>query len=97
VPAGAREVASGDKALAMIRPERVKLSPGRPDNMCALPVVIDEVLFQGPVLRCLLRDKQGEEISAQVDVDDHPEGLAKGASIWAAWDPSAVWLLAPEA
>jgi len=90
-------VRAGDRALAMIRPERVKLSATKPERMCALPVTITEVLFQGAVLRCLLRDAQGEEISAQVDVDDHPEGLVKGASIWAAWDPAAVWLLAPEA
>ena len=97
VPVGARDVRAEDRALAMVRPERVKLSARRPERMCAMSVTITEVLFQGPVLRCLLRNAQGEEISAQVDVDDHPEGLAKGAQIWAAWDPAAVWLLAPEA
>ncbi len=96
VPVGAREVRAEDRALAMVRPERVKLSAARPEHMCAMPITITEVIFQGPVLRCLLRAEYGDEISAQVDVDDHPEGLDKGARMWAAWDPAAVWLLAPE-
>ncbi|MFN8642737.1 MAG: hypothetical protein U0802_14190 [Candidatus Binatia bacterium] len=32
---------------------------------------------------------------AHIDDDERPEGLQRGASLWASWDPNGVRLLPP--
>ncbi|MBI5504230.1 MAG: ABC transporter ATP-binding protein [Deltaproteobacteria bacterium] len=100
VPATAGTFSSGDRAVVMVRPERVKLSAQRPENggrWCTVPVTVTEIIFQGPVLRCLLRDSAGDELTAHIDGAERPPGLAHGAAMWAVWDTAAVRLLPPRA
>jgi len=100
VPVGPATFASGDRALVMVRPERVRLTAERPENggrYCTVPVTVTEIIFQGPVLRCLLRDGAGDELTAHVDGAERPRGLTHGAAMWAVWDTAAVRLLPPRA
>ena len=88
--------APGDAAVLMIRPERIKLltaPPGAPWN--AVQATVTDIVFQGPVLRCVLRDDAGHEILAHVDDDERPDNLATGARVWVAWDVAGARLLPP--
>jgi putative spermidine/putrescine transport system ATP-binding protein len=82
--------------MVMIRPERIRLATAelaaRPNGVS---VTLVEMIFQGPVVRFVLRDGAGSQIIAHVDDEERPSGLAPGAHIWASWDPSAARLLPP--
>ena len=60
-------------------------------------MTLTEMIFQGPVLRCVLRDGADGEIVAHVDDDERPDGLQRGAEMWASWDPNGARLLPPRA
>ena len=82
--------------MVMIRPERLRLvteQPAAPLN--AMPVTLEEMIFQGPVVRFMLRDADDREIVAHVDEDERPSGLNRGDRIWATWEPNASRLLPP--
>ena len=96
VPIGHGEFASGGHGVVMLRPERIKLTATPPEaRWSAIPVHVADIIFQGPVLRCLLRDVAGDELVAHVDDDERPDGLQRGASMWATWDPNGARLLPP--
>ena len=96
VPTGGRRFAAGDSALVMVRPERVRLSATPPgDDLAAVPATIVEIVFQGAVLRVVVRDGAGRELIAHIADAACPAGLERGASIWAVWDPAASRLLPP--
>jgi spermidine/putrescine transport system ATP-binding protein len=100
VPAGERDFAPGDEAVVMVRPERVKLTarePAATDGLCVAPVTMRDVVFEGPVLRCVMRDDGNDELLATINETRRPDGLAPGARFWAAWDPSMARLLHPGA
>jgi spermidine/putrescine transport system ATP-binding protein len=95
VPTAMASFAPGDAAMVMIRPERIKLALSEPPTRNGLLVTVTETIFQGPVVRCVLRDSADTEIIAHVDDDERPAGLARGAKMWAVWDPTASRLLPP--
>ena len=98
VPTGLAHFDPGAGAMVMIRPERLRLSAGEPIGQAnALPVTLVEMIFQGPVVRFVLRDGDDREIIAYVDDDERPNGVARGDKIWASWDPTASRLLPPRA
>ncbi len=85
---------AGDPGVLMIRPERIKLLAAPPEGRWnAVQATVTEIVFQGPVLRCLLHDDAGHEILVHIDDDERPEHLAKGARLWAAWDVPGARLL----
>ena len=43
----------------------------------------------------VLRDGAGSEIIAHVDDEARPNGIGRGAAIWATWEPTASRLLPP--
>jgi spermidine/putrescine transport system ATP-binding protein len=97
-PIGAAHFAPGDAGVLMIRPERIKLLAAPPDaRWNAVEATVTDIVFQGPVLRCVLRDDAGHEILAHVDDDERPDNLAKGARVWVAWDIAGARLLPPRA
>ncbi len=99
VPAGNSRFDAGSQAIVMVRPERVKVSALQPAaelHHCVVPVTVRDVIFQGPVLRCLLLDDEGDDIIANIDEAERPAGLEPGARMWALWDPSAARLLQPK-
>jgi spermidine/putrescine transport system ATP-binding protein len=94
VPIGHGTFSSGDAAAVMLRPERIRLAARAPEgHWSALPVTVTEIIFQGPVLRCVLTDNAGGEVLAHVDDGERPEGLARGARLHAVWDPTGARLL----
>jgi spermidine/putrescine transport system ATP-binding protein len=96
VPTGLVHFAPGAGAVVMVRPERIRLALAEPSGQGnAIPVTLAEMIFQGPVVRFVLRDAAGHELVAHVDEDERPAGIQRGASIWARWDPTASRLLPP--
>jgi spermidine/putrescine transport system ATP-binding protein len=98
VPTGSARFDAGSEGIVMVRPERVKVSatpPAAELHHCVVPVTVRDVIFQGPVLRCLLRDDEGDDILANIDEAERPAGLEPGARMWAVWDPSVARLLEP--
>jgi spermidine/putrescine transport system ATP-binding protein len=96
VPTGSLSFAPGAGAVVMVRPERIRLAaaePSAPRN--AIPVTLVETIFQGPVVRFVLRAAAGQELIAHLDQDERPTDVERGASIWACWDPAASRLLPP--
>jgi spermidine/putrescine transport system ATP-binding protein len=98
VPTGLAQFSAGADAMVMVRPERVRLSAAAPAGTAnAIPVTLVEMIFQGPVVRFMLRDERGTGLVAHVDEDERPNGIARGEKVWASWDPTASRLLPPRA
>jgi spermidine/putrescine transport system ATP-binding protein len=92
---GAHRFAAGDAAMVMIRPERIELARQHAPGEASLPVTVVETIFQGPVLRCVLRDARGDEIVAHLGGGRRPAGPAIGEAGWASWQLDAARLLPP--
>jgi spermidine/putrescine transport system ATP-binding protein len=97
VASGARSFAAGAPALLMLRPERLELGrteppPGSP----ALAVSCTDVVFQGPVLRCALRDAEGDDLVAYLEAARHDPAVRPGAALWLSFEPDAGRLLQPD-
>jgi spermidine/putrescine transport system ATP-binding protein len=89
--------AAGESAVLMVRPERLELVVGQPStNLVVLPVTCADLVFQGAVLRCALRDPAGNDLVAHVEAARRDPGLRSGASLWLAWPPAAGRLLRPD-
>jgi ABC-type Fe3+/spermidine/putrescine transport system ATPase subunit len=85
---------AGDAALLMLRPERVELAAKEPKpDRVGLPVTCTDLVFQGAVLRCALRDAAGGEQVASVDAARRDPALRPGAALWLCWEPDAARLL----
>ncbi len=103
---GARVTASGDSgeffvgggATAMVRPERLKVSVAEPDAPTKLKVRVNDLIFQGPVLRASLRTIDDVEIIAHVGAEEELPLLRPGDDLWVEWTDDATYLLpgAPE-
>jgi len=83
----------GEDAMVMIRPERVRVSTTRPEGESALPATVVELIFQGPVVRCVLRDATGDEIVAHLASDRRIARPGIGEQGWASWDRDSARLL----
>jgi len=81
----------GSKATLMVRPERLHL--GVPGG--GLPAVLETAVFQGPVIRCLLRTQDGIEVVAHVGSEGARPELAAGRTYALHWDADAARLLPP--
>jgi spermidine/putrescine transport system ATP-binding protein len=98
VPAGERAFAPGDAAMLMVRPERVRIESDEPAAPAvALPVTPTDLVFQGPVIRAVLRGPEGDDVVAHLESGRRQPSLARGAVLWASWDPHATRLLPPDA
>jgi spermidine/putrescine transport system ATP-binding protein len=84
----------GDEAVVMIRPERLQLSldVGNAGSN-GFSATLVELIFQGPVIRCVVRDKTGAETVAHLHPDQRPSGLARGAQVRLSWESVAARLL----
>jgi spermidine/putrescine transport system ATP-binding protein len=93
-PTGGRSFAAGAPALLMIRPERLELAAHEPPpGRSALPVTCTELVFQGAVRRCALRDPAGGELVDYLEASREVPGLRPGAALWVSWEPDAARLL----
>jgi spermidine/putrescine transport system ATP-binding protein len=81
--------------VVMIRPERLRLLRADSDTSAhGIPVTLVELIFKGPVVRCVLRDDAGTELVAHVRPDERPPGLERGARLRAVCEASACRVLA---
>jgi spermidine/putrescine transport system ATP-binding protein len=87
----------GDAATLMVRPERLRLSATALEGRPTVPAEIATVVFQGPVVRCILRAGDGSEIVCHVDHDHTLPGLEPGRTLWVSWETDAARLLPPTA
>jgi spermidine/putrescine transport system ATP-binding protein len=94
LPAGADPVAPGAAVTVMVRPERLRLT-GKDTGTSGVPVTIRHVVFQGPVIRCILVAPDGTEIVAHVGPEQSIPDLEPGLRLRVSWDPDAARLLPP--
>jgi spermidine/putrescine transport system ATP-binding protein len=91
-----RRFAPGEAVVVMVRPERIHRRLEEPDHATSrIPTTLVELVFQGPVLRCVLRDAAGTDLIAHVRPDQRPHGLERGVTVWATWDEDSCRLLTP--
>jgi spermidine/putrescine transport system ATP-binding protein len=97
VATGGRSFAPGAQALLMIRPERLEVtSQEPPPDRLGLPVTCTDLVFQGALLRCALRDASGFELIDYLEASRQQPGVVPGASLWVSWERDAARLLHPE-
>jgi spermidine/putrescine transport system ATP-binding protein len=90
--------AVGRAVIVMVRPESIELRRDEPPGEGPrLRATVVELAFQGAVVRCFLRDANGLELVAHVRSDRQPQGLERGALLWAHWEAGACRLLPGEA
>jgi spermidine/putrescine transport system ATP-binding protein len=93
LPAGDWGARAGGRAVVMVRPERLRLDaavvPG------ALAAAVESVAFQGPVLRCGLRARDGTELVARLGPEQAVPELRPGQELQIGWDAGAARLLPP--
>jgi spermidine/putrescine transport system ATP-binding protein len=94
LPAGADLREPGAAATVMVRPERLRLT-GSDAGSGGLPVTVRHVVFQGPVIRCILVAPDGTEIVAHVGPEQAIPDLRPGLALQVSWDPDAARLLPP--
>jgi spermidine/putrescine transport system ATP-binding protein len=92
-----RSFAAGASALLMIRPERLEIGPSEPPpGQQGLPVTCTDLVFQGAVRRCALRDPAGGELIDYLEASQIQPGVRPGAALWVRWHPDAARLLHPD-
>jgi spermidine/putrescine transport system ATP-binding protein len=97
VSTNGRSFAAGSTALLMIRPERLEVAAEEPGpGLLGFPVTCTDMVFQGPVLRCALRDPAGGELVDYLEASRQRPGVKPGASLWVSWEPGAARLLDPD-
>jgi spermidine/putrescine transport system ATP-binding protein len=94
LPAGADAVAQGTAVTVMVRPERLRLT-GKDAGTSGVPVTVEHVVFQGPVIRCILVAPDGTEIVAHVGPEQAVPDLEPGLQLRVSWEPDAARLLPP--
>jgi hypothetical protein len=65
--------------------------------MLGFPVTCTEMVFQGAVRRCALRDPAGGELIDYLEASRHAPDVVPGANLWVSWLPDAARLLHPDA
>jgi spermidine/putrescine transport system ATP-binding protein len=94
---GGRSFAAGAPAVLMIRPERLEVGPSEPPpGRLGLPVTCTDLVFQGALVRCALRDEAGGELIDYLEASRQQPGVRPGASLWVSWERDAARLLHPD-
>jgi spermidine/putrescine transport system ATP-binding protein len=97
-PTGGRSFPAGSAALLMVRPERLELCASEPvEGRIGLPVTCIDVVFQGALLRCAVKEPGGGELVAYLEPAHTHAKPEPGARLWIAWPSEAARLLPPEA
>jgi len=90
MPAGAR---AGQRVLASVRPEAVRLTPAEGSEAAALGGTVGRVTYQGSHVRYVLQAEGGLAIAAVEPSGRGRAPLAEGDRVGIAFDPSAVTVI----
>lgn len=91
---GETTIETGGRATLMVRPERVRVSVGRPDDaLAAVRATVADLTFQGPVLRLSLAAADGSPIVAHVGPEQDLPMLRPGDGVYVSWAPDASLVL----
>jgi len=82
---------AGAAAALAVRPEKIRLSPARPEGF-ALPATIVSVGYQGGQSTVHLTTTSGRSLRAHLP-SEAALGFTRGSSIWASWLPQEAVLL----
>jgi spermidine/putrescine transport system ATP-binding protein len=94
---GGLTFAPGAQALLMIRPERLEIAPREPGaGRLGMPVTCTDVVYQGAVRRCAVRDSAGGELIDYLETSEEHPAVQPGAALWVSWAPDAARLLHPD-
>jgi len=94
LPAGDWGARAGGRAVVMVRPERLRLDAAAAARGM-LAAVVGSVAFQGPVMRCDLRARDGTALVARLGPEQAVPGLRPGQELRVSWDVDAARLLPP--
>ena len=86
--------AAGDRAHAVIRPERVRVEPHGSDGPNRLPALVERVVFLGPATQVMLRLATGASLQALLQNDGERLDLAQGSPVHAYLPADALRVLA---
>jgi spermidine/putrescine transport system ATP-binding protein len=94
LPAGDWGARAGGRAVVMVRPERLRLDAAAAARGM-LAAVVQSVAFQGPVMRCDLRARDGTALVARLGPELTVPDLRPGQELRVSWDADAARLLPP--
>lgn len=91
---GETTIESGGQATVMVRPERVRVSvdPLGGDT-AAVTGTVQDLTFQGPVVRVSVAAPDGSVIVAHVGPEQKLPAVRPGDQVYAGWDPEAALVL----
>jgi len=81
----AADLPEGSAAALAVRPEKLALSPRRPDGI-AIAATVASINYQGGVSVVHLATDAGHVLKAQMD-SDAAAAFGRGDELWASWDP----------
>lgn len=84
----------GDEATVMVRPERVQpVALSTPVDGRGVAADVAELVFQGSVIRCLARTRDGAEVAGLIDATSDLSAFRAGAQIHMAWPEASAYAL----
>jgi spermidine/putrescine transport system ATP-binding protein len=86
--------AADRRVTAMVRPERLQLTPNEPPTSEKLEGVVTETIFQGASSKVIVKTTDGTELIAELEADD--AHVQPGDHVWITWSPGCVYLLAEQ-
>ncbi|MFM9035317.1 MAG: ABC transporter ATP-binding protein [Mycobacterium sp.] len=92
---GETAIEAGGRATLMVRPERIRVSMGRPADAqtASVPARVVDLVFQGPVLRLSLTAADGSPVVAHVGPEQDLPMLRPGDEVFVSWSPDASLVL----
>lgn len=96
VPADDWSPPVGSPATLMVRPERLRVAAA-PGSGAAIPATVEQTVFRGPMMRCVVRADDGTELVAHLGPQGSAERPQPGDRVWISWDADAARLLPPAA
>jgi len=93
--ADGRSFNTGENALLVLRPERLRISAAAPgeETKGQLQARVVDVVFQGPVVRFDLQTAEERDIVVIMLAQDRPAGVETGSGVWVSWDPESAYVL----
>jgi spermidine/putrescine transport system ATP-binding protein len=88
------EAASGGRAHAVIRPERVRVEPHGSPGDNRVPAMVERVVFLGAALQVMLRLATGASLQALMQNDGERPDLTQGTPVHCYLPPDALRVLA---